>query len=247
MTNWEQYAQTLIPLDDDWAPLPLQVAAFLDGLIAIGSAPLRASIRVGRTLANPREVQNHSTGEISLVPRRDWVRPKSVDSIPEALDGFEDYVVIMSGEGPPPIPPFMLFTHEPSSGATPAMSEIEAQCQASTSIHTEFKDPYGFDVYCELRREAVSASSLDPEIAPSVPFFGHRCDPKNRTGMFQHPCTGAVIEVPDAGCGRFWIAFEFGRWLFPRIENSLNLLDPLIVACAEEKFDTKFVQGCYFL
>jgi hypothetical protein len=247
ITNWEQYAQTLIPVDRDWIPRPRQVAAFLDGLLAIGSAPLRPTIRVGRTSVDSRKVANDFGGEVSSVPRRDWVRPKSVAIIPEALDGLDDYAVIMSGEGPPSRPAFRLFTHRARAEATPDMSDPEAQCQASTLIHAEFKDAYGFDVHCQLRREVVSTSSIDSEIAPSIPFFGKRCDPKNRTGMFQHPCTGAVIEVPDAGCSRFWVAFEFGKWLFPRIENSLNILDPSIVTCAEEKFNTKFVQGCYFL
>jgi hypothetical protein len=73
----------------------------------------------------------------------------------------------------------------------------------------------------------VSTSDPHPEIspAPEIPCFGEPCASKTRrTGIFHHPCTGALIEAPNAGCARFWIALEFGRWIFPNIEGSLNVL-----------------------
>ena len=35
-----------------------------------------------------------------------------------------------------------------------------------------------------------------------------------------------LMEVANASCGGFWIEFEFGRWLLPKIDDSLEILDP---------------------
>jgi hypothetical protein len=54
---------------------------------------------------------------------------------------------------------------------------------------------------------------------------------------------GALIEVASASCSRFWIEFEFGRWLLPNIESSLDILDPAITKLAAESFRLSFAQG----
>jgi hypothetical protein len=55
-----------------------------------------------------------------------------------------------------------------------------------------------------------------------------------------------VIEVPNAGSARFWIEFEFGKFIYPKIEKRLEILSPLLVETAEECFQAEFVQGCRF-
>jgi hypothetical protein len=58
---------------------------------------------------------------------------------------------------------------------------------------------------------------LDEDVAgpndQSVPDFGEACAVESKNGIYSHPWTGEVIEVPDAGCVRFWIELEFGKWL----------------------------------
>jgi hypothetical protein len=54
-----------------------------------------------------------------------------------------------------------------------------------------------------------------------------------------------VIAVQGAGCASFWIEFEPGKFLFPEFTaNSLELLNPSIVAEAKSVFKSAFVQGC---
>ena len=62
--------------------------------------------------------------------------------------------------------------------------------------------------------------------------------------VFHNPTTLEAIEVPGAGCARFWIDFEFGNELFPEVGANLDLLNPTIIDVAIEVFGTRFVQGC---
>lgn len=95
----------------------------------------------------------------------------------------------------------------------------------------------------------VSTSAWDGEAGPNirdVPFFGTACKPGTETGIFPNPWSGDVIEVPEAGCARFWIEFEFGDFLFPDVTGILEIFSPSIVAKAADCFETRFVQGCRF-
>ena len=65
-------------------------------------------------------------------------------------------------------------------------------------------------------------------------------------GVFPNPWTGGVIEVADAGCARFWIEFEFGKFIYPKITDNLEVMNPEIVSAGEDCFGTKFAQGCRF-
>jgi hypothetical protein len=65
-------------------------------------------------------------------------------------------------------------------------------------------------------------------------------------GYFHNPHTMEIIKVPQAGCSRFWIQFELGKFLCPAVNNSLELLNPAIVKEAKNVFGIEFVQGCYW-
>jgi hypothetical protein len=111
-----------------------------------------------------------------------------------------------------------------------------------------FKGTYDFLVHCCLRPEVVSTSDWHDEIPirRKVEFFGKPCNPKDRLGVYHNPNTLEVIEVPDAGCARFWIEFEYGKMLFPPIEDRLDLIEATIVAVAKCAFGINFVQGCHW-
>lgn len=104
-------------------------------------------------------------------------------------------------------------------------------------------------VRCERRPEAVSTSAWDVEAGSyrhDIPEFGSACKNNVRNGIFSNPWTGDAIEVADAGCARFWIEFEFGRFIYPKMTNGLEVLSPPIVLGAEQCFRAKFAQGCRF-
>jgi hypothetical protein len=79
-----------------------------------------------------------------------------------------------------------------------------------------------------------------------VPGFGEPWNGESTIGIFTNPWTGEAIEVPNAASARFWIEFEFGKFIYPRIDKSFDVFDPRLVEKAEECFQTKFVQGCRF-
>ncbi len=232
--TFEQYTHSLIPDRVDFAPHPQQVVAFCDGLTKLGGAPLQSALRVGKLSGQFRTGWNPLTGTKSQIPRRDYSRLKDISEISEQLKGLDDYILAMSGKGPPRIPPFSLYN----------VTDLEKP-QSSEPTDYEFRGTYSLEVRCCLHAEAVATSNWHDETSiPREAPFGDPCPAKDRTGSFHHPCTGAIIRVPKAGCARFWIEFEFGKWLLPRIYDDLNLLTPAIVDCAEECFGTSFVQGC---
>jgi hypothetical protein len=102
-----------------------------------------------------------------------------------------------------------------------------------------FEGEYGFSVHCRLRAEPVCTSDL--------PKFGQACSALGEAGVFRNPESGAVIEVAGAGCARFWIEFEFGKWLLPKIGVSLDILELGIVALTNQAFAMEFAQGLHLL
>ena len=134
------------------------------------------------------------------------------------MTGLDDFYVTVAGKGPHKLRAFV-FVH---------------------------KAGYDFLVQCCLRAKVVSTSDCHDEvpIERKVEFFGRACGSKNRLGIFHNPNTLEVIEVPEAGCARFWIEFEYGKMLFPPIEDSLELIESSIIHAAEKEFENRFVQGC---
>jgi hypothetical protein len=139
--------------------------------------------------------------------------------IAAAIVGLKDYYVEVSGMGRPRNPPLPL----------------------------NLGDPYYLGVICRLSSQLSSTSDLHEESGgrDNVPFYEDPCDEIPRSGFFSDPYTLQIIEVPNAGCGHFWIEFALGNSLFPRIERgSLDILDPAVVINAEQLFQSRFVQGC---
>ena len=165
-------------------------------------------------------------GKTEAFPISDNIQLDRAADIPAAIAGLKHYSVLISGEWKIENRPLVLLT---TDGVL-------------------FEDHILCEVSCHLRPELVSTSDWDIEvpIPKNVASFGEPCESEHGTGVFSHPWTGEIIEVADAGCARFWIEFEFGKFLLPKMGTNLDLLNPLMVASAEECFQTKFVQGCRF-
>jgi hypothetical protein len=213
-----EYTHTLIPDRLDFVPDPKQVGMFLSSLAAIGAAPLRPEITASMLSGKVRTFKNPFTGRIDSFAMRKAEKLKDLTAVVGALNGLDDYNITMTGKGPPELPAFTF----------------------------DFKGTYKFLVHCCLRTEVVSTSDWHDEvpIKRKVEFFGRPCSPNDRLGIYHNPNSLDVIEVPNAGCARFWIEFEYGKMLFPAIEDRLDLIEPKIVEVAETDFGIKLVQGC---
>jgi hypothetical protein len=215
-----EYTHTLIPDRVDFVPETRQVSAFLDDLASIGAAPLKPEITVAKLSREVRSYVNPFTRKTESFPMRKAVKVKDAFGLSKALKGLDDYNVTVSGKGPPKVPAFAF----------------------------DFTGKYDFMVRCCLRPEVVSTSDWHDEvpIKRTVQFFGQPCSATDRLGVFHNPNTLELVEVPNAGCARFWLEFEFGNMLFPAIEGSLDLIEPSIVQSAETRFRVKFIQGCHW-
>jgi hypothetical protein len=167
-----------------------------------------------------RTFQNPFTGKTDLIAMRRADKFKDLAAMAAALKTIDDYNATIAGKGPPKLPAFTF----------------------------DFKGTYDFLIHCCLRAEVVSTSDQHDEVPVKrkVEFFGRPCSPNDRLGIYHNPNTLVVIEVPKAGCARFWIEFEYGKNLFPPIEDRLDLIEPEIVEVAEKDFGVKFVQGCHW-
>src|ERR1700733_11456349 len=105
----EHYSHLLITIRPDFVPHPAQVAAFLEGLTLLGSAPLKSTIRIAKLSGKVRTGRNVSTGETTTIPAREAVSLQSLDAIAGDLGALEDYTVQLSGEGPATNRPFSVY------------------------------------------------------------------------------------------------------------------------------------------
>lgn len=217
----EQYLHTLVPADAKFVPTPEQVARFAKGLSALSAAPLKGQLILIKPTDRLRMFKDPMTGETrsTSIPVTERVTLENITDLAATLAPLQQYFVALDGEGPPALPPFTLYAED-----------------------APFTQNYGFVVRCCLKAEPVSMSCLGGEqTGNEMPFFGQPCS--RQDALFRHPFTGKLIEVANAGSARFWVEFEFGKWLLPKIVDSLNILDPAISNMAEQVFAIKFAQG----
>jgi hypothetical protein len=246
------YTHTLIPDQADYTPPPGRVRDFVRALSELGAAPIDPILQLvsdaewiswldGKRIITPlalaevrrratklmpaREGRNPLTGETVFVPRRYHTLLSEVEELPLALDRLEQYEFEVSGTGPPKL---SLLDFNPES--------------------VPFESPFEFRLRCCLSRVIVSTSDYhgdQPTGRESQPF-GEPVDKTSGTGYFSNPETLETIKVPGAGCARFRVEFAFGKWLFPKIRETLDLLHPTVVAAANKIFGVNFAQGCWW-
>lgn len=112
---------------------------------------------------------------------------------------------------------------------------------------------YHLEIRCRVRANVVRLDMLDseddlhrpPDFANYRPNRDEDCSPADYPdGLYVHPEIGA-FKVPHAGCGMFWIEFNYGKFVFPRLkEGSVNVLADSVVVLARTVFDRDFVQVC---
>ena len=229
----EQYIHTLIPVDSQFSPSSGQVASFYLRLESRFKFSRRTYHRglpdliVLKPSGKLRWGTNPMTGEKISIPAQDRLNLEEFEDIPAAIEGCTHYTVAQSGQWTGEDRPINLL------GTDGALYEGFYICT----------------VACEHRSEPVSTSAWDVEAGSNtrdVPLFGSPCNNATGEGIFPNPWTGEAIEVADAGCARFWIEFEFGRFIYPKVAGSYDVMSPAIVQDIERCFGTEFVQGCRF-
>jgi hypothetical protein len=213
----EQYTHLLIARPAEIVPSGSQVEKFLQAMVTKGVVP--GPIELFGT-APTGEVRKINFGAFVSVFERSVPFPiASLEEIAAAVEQRPDFTITVSGTGRPALPPLPI----------------------------DFAEPYAVTVRCRV--SSVCRSTSNPlngnsSGGPVVPF-GQPCPVDPGVGYFFNPHTGAEIKLPEAGCARFWIELELGKYLFPAISGeSLDLLHPALFELAGSIFETRFVQAC---
>jgi hypothetical protein len=209
----------LIPTQPGYIPSPQQVIQFIKELFHFGAAPTDLSIRLRTLSGETSYARNPSTGE--KIPLQRWTEPRLLkfEAISPAIEGVNDFVLTLSGEGPLPLPPFELYRRDGSGLA--------------------LSDPYSCSVKFAVRSKPTQLSEswhehcrtflLPPEFAADA------C-----------PHCGAIHSGEDEVQPKFWIEFGFEGAGLPSFKASPEPIHPQILASAEQIFDVSFIHGRFF-
>jgi hypothetical protein len=214
-----RYSHTLIPKSSEFIPSATQIQSFLSIIVVRGVMGGKPTFVLRTPSIRTREGRNPFTGKMEIYRMKDHTELQSADHIADAIAILKDYDIGASGMGTPKNPPIPL----------------------------DFDGPYHVCVNCVVSSELLSTSDLHEEsrFKREVPSYREPCDGAAKCGFFSNPHTLDIIEVPDAGCARFWVEFQLGKSLFPPFtRGNLQFLDPDIVAQAESLFRVPFAQGC---
>jgi hypothetical protein len=225
----EQYAHLLIAADPDFVPDPKQVAEFFNLLRMsykfrlVVEPPFKPGILVLKPSDRVRKGTDPMTGEAITIPMRDRLVMRDTAEISSSILGLREWTVGASGKWALGMTPIKL--------NAPDRTPFEPECSCFVS--------------CNQRPNPVCTGDWWGDEENGNPEFGfdNQNSPIQTTGVFTHPWTGNRVDVADAGSARFWIEFEFGKWLFPQMTDSFDQLRPDLVEAAGNCFGTKFVQA----
>jgi hypothetical protein len=221
------YCHLLIPTAPHFVPSPEQVTKYLEEIINLGvvrDSPTISFVAYKRVTPIIRQLRNPFSGEPVIfrgLPRKPERNLKldSIRQFPAIAADIHDYSIDVYNHMIPKVAPLTI----------------------------DFGEKYHLSVSCQRRSQLVSTSDLHSEAGSSrqaIPFDDD-CDDSNNLGLYSHPQTQELIQVPGAGCAQFWIQFQLGKFLFPKIENGdLQVLNPRLVDLAENCFGVEFAQGC---
>jgi hypothetical protein len=225
----EQYSHLLISSDPEFVPDAAQIESLYELLVQrhalrlVKRPPWEPGIITLSPSDKPRIRKNVFTGEEETYYGNDREVLERLNEIPAAVGDLGNYNVLVSSEW--------------------ARSDVPI-CLAPVGKRS-FEDDYICSVQCALRPKSVCTSLFTGQGpgGPEAFHFDFQQSPVQLLGVFTNPWTGARMEVPGAGSTRFWVRFEFGKWLFPRVDNGFDLLKPKLVSDAETCFGVRFLQA----
>ena len=221
----EQYIQMLIPAEPNFAPAPVQIAAYFEMLAEswkyeiTWDLPYIHGLRVFKHVSKT-EVEE-SVKATGMFPNLEQFRLKGIDGIPQAMEGLASCTVAASGN----------FRRE----CSPIKIVESAWPGSSKSLYC--------GLGCDLRPTPVLLSNwwTDGDHA-GLMQFGEPTDSAQKVGIFTHPISRRNEEIPATGSARFWINFDFGEWLLPYMPEDFGLLDYAFIRATEDHFGVRMAQ-----
>ena len=224
----EQYIQMLIPADPHYAPDPARIAAYFEMLSKSWHFaldwniphihPLRAL-----NLLSKAEIEKaiEASAPRRMFPRLERFHLQTYAEIPAIIERLPRFAVTASGTWTAEYPPIKI----PTSSWPPEKKGLYC------------------NVGCDLRPEPVLTSNWwTDEDGSGLLQFGDPAETLPSSGTFTHPISRHNIEIPLAGCARFWVSFDFGEWLLSYMPEDFDLLDPALIRATEDHFGVKMTQ-----
>jgi hypothetical protein len=167
-----------------FSPTSERVIRFLDGLSALGAAPLNPELMVLKSSGRLRSFIDPLTGETKSFPANDRVPLMSSAELAATIAALQQYYIALEGQGPPRLRPFPLYSN-----------------------NALFTGSYSFTLGCCLRAEAVSMSDLgDEQTENEEPSFGEGGWP-----ILAFFCKGGIPQCePHELCSLIFQSFS--RW-----------------------------------
>jgi len=242
------YTHYLIAASKEYRPTPQSVGQFLERVIqshAIGEdyrIDCAGVVKVEPQFRKERKFFTTRMVKIRTIPRK-RPRREQVPTTSRAVtlaEQEQEYDILVTSTIPPANPP------------------LNIGCADKGGNWQSWTGPYHLQICCHVRRSLVRLSLFKPGDAPNAPLtdianfitdntpqFDEDCTEDERDGLFVHPNARDGIVIPNAGCGTFWVEFEYGKWLYPRLKgDDLALLDPAVTDLARRTFETDFVEAC---
>jgi len=234
------YSMVLVPADPFFHPNSRQIVSFLEGIRETGAVGSEGAVRL-------RTYQRGRVAWVWLDPRTrermELKAPKIVDlgsvkELPSVIRRWANFDAVIDSVGPAPMLPIRNVGGYDNGQWKPLQDLI------SSGIYVE---DYELRVECCRRSKLTSTSDLHEETPTDriAKPFDQPCELADRVGLYSHPETLELIEVPDAGCCTFWISFTLGKWMFPKFaSNKIGFAEPKVMRLAETAFGLRFAEGC---
>jgi hypothetical protein len=242
----EAYTHLLIPVSKTKSATIQEVCAFLEQMIQMGSIGKEHKVgfsKVARVEQRVQEVRNPFNGQLlrRKNPSRKGQRPEDVAALSDVVlrvEQEQDYNVFVSSTSRPANPPLEV-----------GFAEMNKDWQPWSG------PDYYLGIRCCVRSSLVGIcppgsveNPEDPRPEVPVPIFDDECGEELPDGCFVHPQRQRVIRIPKVGCGRFWVEFEFGKWVYPRLESDgAPPLNHSVTELARHTFGTEFIEGCLWM
>jgi hypothetical protein len=244
----ESYTHYLIAESKEYRPTPQSVGQFLDRVIqthAIGDdyhIDCAGVVKVEPQFRKVRKFFTTKMEKIRTPPRKRSMR-EQVPTTSRAValtEQEQEFDISVASTLPPTNPP------------------LDIGCADDNGTWQSWTEPYHLRICCSVRKSPVRLCLFKPGDAPNAPLtniadfitnitpqFDEDCAEDEKDGLFVHPEAPDGIVIPNAGCGTFWVEFEYGKWLYPRLkDDSLALLNPVVIEWATEAFGTHFIEAC---
>jgi hypothetical protein len=216
------YRHLLIPPDAEFVPGHESIGQFFAELEAAGAMPDDRKFLVVRQTGRTRCIgKNADTGEVYYGPELEIDRFDEIQPALKLIQGASNFDISVEGYGPSKVPPFDLHS---------------ADDYATSVLGACWEGKFEYEISCQLRSqvERVHWSAFDDESD----------DASTGPVSIRSPWAENPVFCSGLSHARFTVDFGIGDFRMPRITNTVDILNPHLVALADKTFGTKFTQGC---